>query len=142
MFKFVLICTLVAVAVARSPPSKFASTDDAHAEVIYFTSDVNENGFQYAYDTTNNIHAIASGNENGDHQGGFSWISPEGKDIAIQYVADENGYQPRGDVLPTPPPIPAAILRALEYIRTHPPKEESQTKPVIYYGTKNSGRRF
>uniref|UniRef100_A0A1I8NV34 Uncharacterized protein n=1 Tax=Stomoxys calcitrans TaxID=35570 RepID=A0A1I8NV34_STOCA len=131
MFKFVVLCTLI---VAASAISKFggrgggghhssASTDDAHAEVTHFSSDVRADGFDYTFDTTNAIHAAASGNANGDIQGDFSWISPEGENVAVQYVADENGYQPSSDVLPTPHPIPEAILKALEYIRTHPSKE-------------------
>lgn len=52
--------------------------------------------------------------------GDFAWTSPEGDKIALQYVADENGYQPTGAHLPTPPPIPEAILRAIEYINAHP----------------------
>ncbi|XP_073811903.1 larval cuticle protein 4-like [Musca autumnalis] len=141
MFKLIVLCTLVATALAvpkygnqnayRGAASNqhpvAASGDEVHAETTNYASDVNEHGFQYAYDTTNNIHAVAAGNENGDHQGGFSWVSPEGENIAVQYVADENGYQPSGASLPTPPPIPDAILRALEYIRTHPPKEVSES---------------
>lgn len=52
--------------------------------------------------------------------GNFAWVSPEGEQIAVQYVADENGYQPTGNHLPTPPPIPDAILRAIQYIESHP----------------------
>ncbi|KAG6439081.1 hypothetical protein O3G_MSEX000469, partial [Manduca sexta] len=48
-------------------------------------------------------------------QGSFSWTSPEGIPIAISYVADENGYQPSGNALPSPPPLPPQIARALEY---------------------------
>ncbi|XP_058979642.1 larval cuticle protein 2-like [Musca domestica] len=142
MFKFIVLCALIATAVAlpkyggkntykaaygsHAPASSgghHASGDEVHAETTNFAADVNEHGFQYAYDTTNDIHAAASGDENGDHKGDFSWVSPEGEHIAVQYVADENGYQPNSALLPTPPPIPEAILKALEYIRTHPPKE-------------------
>ena len=52
-------------------------------------------------------------------QGNFEWVSPEGEKIALQYVADENGYQPQAAHLPTPPPIPDHIIKAIEYLRTH-----------------------
>ncbi|XP_075167444.1 larval cuticle protein 4-like [Haematobia irritans] len=132
MFKFVVVlCSLIVAASAVSSFGRHgghhnsATSDDAHAEVTHYVSDVRPDGFDYTFDTTNAIHASASGDEHGDIKGDFSWISPEGEHVAVQYVADENGYQPSSDVLPTPHPIPKAILRAIEYIRTHPPKEES-----------------
>lgn len=33
------------------------------------------------------------------------------------------GFQPQGDHLPVPPPIPEAIQRALKYLAEHPPQE-------------------
>lgn len=53
--------------------------------------------------------------------GAYSYTSPEGEAIKITYLADENGYQPSSDNLPTPPPIPKLIQKALEYIRDNPP---------------------
>ncbi|KAJ8985126.1 hypothetical protein NQ317_012777 [Molorchus minor] len=53
-------------------------------------------------------------------KGAFGWTSPEGEPISIQYIADENGYQPQGNILPTPPPIPPAIQRALDFIQANP----------------------
>ncbi|XP_017781203.1 PREDICTED: endocuticle structural glycoprotein ABD-4-like [Nicrophorus vespilloides] len=54
-------------------------------------------------------------------QGQFHYTSPEGQLIQLSYIADENGFQPQGDHLPTPPPIPIAIQKALEYLASLPP---------------------
>ena len=47
-------------------------------------------------------------------QGSYSYTGPDGNTISLSYTADENGFVPQGDHLPTPPPIPEAILRSLE----------------------------
>ncbi|XP_059050403.1 larval cuticle protein LCP-17-like [Achroia grisella] len=91
-----------------------------------------EGNYQYAYETENGISAQEQGSlknaqsENAAQsvQGEAQWTAPGGEVIQLQYIADENGYQPQGSHLPTPPPIPEAILKALEYIRAHPPPPE------------------
>ncbi|CAG7823674.1 unnamed protein product [Allacma fusca] len=45
--------------------------------------------------------------------GTISWTSPEGTNFSLSYTADENGFHPVGDHLPTPPPTPEAILKSL-----------------------------
>ncbi|XP_075167441.1 larval cuticle protein 2-like [Haematobia irritans] len=149
MFKFIVLCALVAAASALSKFGSSAygshgghssgghSSEEAHAEIKSFNSDVRPDGFHYAYDTSNDIKSAAAGDAYGNVHGDFGWISPEGVHVALQYTADENGYQPSGDLLPTPPPIPAAILKAIEYIRTHPPKEESTS----HHGSKSNNNR-
>ncbi|XP_075162623.1 pupal cuticle protein-like [Haematobia irritans] len=92
--------------------------DDKHADTIRFESNIEYDGtFNYVYETTNGI--TAEQKSNGEHsvKGGYAYYSPEGKLITMAYVADELGYHPRSSLLPTPPPIPPAILRSLEYIR-------------------------
>ncbi|KAJ8717625.1 hypothetical protein PYW07_005555 [Mythimna separata] len=72
--------------------------------------------YAYAYETENGIY----GEENGvatngvQAQGGYSYTGDDGKVYSVRYTADENGFQPQGDHLPTAPPVPEEILKALE----------------------------
>ncbi|XP_050307306.1 larval cuticle protein LCP-17-like [Anthonomus grandis grandis] len=105
---------------------------DAAAEVLRADSNISPDGsYQYGYETQNGIAAQVQGQlkqvgaEFGNvAQGSFSFTSAEGVPVSVQYVADENGFQPQSDVLPTPHPVPQAILRSLEYNAAHPQPEE------------------
>ncbi|CAD7004109.1 endocuticle structural glycoprotein SgAbd-8 [Ceratitis capitata] len=94
--------------------------------IIKLESKVNIDGsYQYEYETGNGINAQESGYvKNADDpcnailtaEGSFSYTSPEGQSFLVTYTADENGFQPQGDHLPTPPPIPPEIQDALDKI--------------------------
>lgn len=45
--------------------------------------------------------------------GSYSYTSPDGSLITVRWVADENGFQPSGDHLPTPPPTPDHVVKLL-----------------------------
>jgi len=62
-------------------------------------------------------------------QGSYSYYSPEGELISVSYVADENGFQPTGEHLPTPPPIPEAIQKALDIIYATSRAKRPRGKP-------------
>ncbi|KAK4882714.1 hypothetical protein RN001_006033 [Aquatica leii] len=78
--------------------------------------------YSYGYDTENHINVQESGqlknigteHEANSVQGSYSYKGPDGKDYTVEYIADENGFQARGAHLPTPPPIPEAILKSLQ----------------------------
>ncbi|XP_069967642.1 pupal cuticle protein Edg-78E-like [Bactrocera oleae] len=116
MFKLLLVATtLFAFAYAAGDPA------DTHATILKYENEVNADGsYNYAYETSNRIQAQESGVGSSYAAGSYSYTSPEGQPIQLTYTADENGYQPKGDHLPTPPPIPDYILRALAYIEAHP----------------------
>ncbi|XP_032291452.1 uncharacterized protein Cpr65Az [Drosophila virilis] len=92
--------------------------------IIKLESKVNTDGsYKYEYETGNGIQAEEmgylknAGVEGAEAQvaeGSFSYSSPEGQSISLTYIADENGFQPQGDHLPTPPPIPVEIQEALD----------------------------
>ncbi|CAG9769044.1 unnamed protein product [Ceutorhynchus assimilis] len=56
-------------------------------------------------------------------QGVAQWYDPQGTVHTLQYVADENGYQPNSDDLPVAPEVPASVMRALEWNAAHPEEE-------------------
>ncbi|CAH0407740.1 unnamed protein product [Chilo suppressalis] len=81
--------------------------------------------FHYSYEGGDGTKAFEKGelksiNENIGESvvGGFSYVGKDGNEYSLSYTADENGYRPVGAHLPTPPPIPPAIARALKYLAT------------------------
>lgn len=87
---------------------------------VLFSSYENENGI-FVHEEAN-IRSFRIENDDVDIiiHGSFLYNSPDGQEINVKYTADENGFHPQGTHLPTPPPIPAAILRALEWNAAHP----------------------
>ncbi|XP_063920002.1 pupal cuticle protein 20-like [Zophobas morio] len=98
----------------------------ANIPILKYVNDNDGSGnYYYAYETGNGIQAeergrlknAGSANEAESAEGSFSYTGPDGQRYSVQYVADENGFRPVGAHLPTPPPIPEAILRSLEFNR-------------------------
>ncbi|XP_002134826.1 pupal cuticle protein Edg-78E [Drosophila pseudoobscura] len=99
---------------------------DAHAEIRSFVNELKQEdgSYNYQFETTNGIAQQEQGVGGYYASGSSQYYSPEGQLIQLTYTADENGFQPQGEHLPTPPPIPEAILKSLEWIRNHPEENE------------------
>ncbi|KAJ3633547.1 hypothetical protein MTP99_010486 [Tenebrio molitor] len=126
----VALCLVSAAAAAQL-------TGNEQIPIIRQDQEVNFDGsYRSAYETGNGIAAEERGvlknagnpdAEAEEVQGSFQYTAPDGSPISLQYVANEGGFQPQGahlPVAPTPPPIPPAIQRALEWIAAHPEPQE------------------
>lgn len=97
---------------------------DRDAHITQQNSEVNYDGtYTNSFQTSNGIGYSESGLGGVVSNGVSHYYDPQGQLHELSWTADENGYRPSGKDLPTPPPIPSYIIRALEYIRTHPPKD-------------------
>ncbi|CAG5015009.1 unnamed protein product [Parnassius apollo] len=72
--------------------------------------------YSYAFETENGIYAEENGvATNGvEAQGSYSYTGDDGQVYSVRYTAGQNGFVPKGDHLPTSPPISQEILLALE----------------------------
>uniref|UniRef100_A0A1I8NQN3 Uncharacterized protein n=1 Tax=Stomoxys calcitrans TaxID=35570 RepID=A0A1I8NQN3_STOCA len=112
--KFLIALTCILAVVAANE----------NANVLRNDAEVNVENFKYALELDNSVNTQQEGSLNGGNwvvKGSYKFTSPEGEEVSVQYTADENGYhvdaaQP---VLPTPPPIPEHILKAIKYIEVH-----------------------
>nr|CAI5839461.1 unnamed protein product [Callosobruchus analis] len=124
----IIISLLVVAANAASLRS------EAEARILRLDSDISPDGsYQWAYETENGIAAQEQGRPRqiGPEapivaQGSFSYTAADGTPIQLSYVADENGFQPQGAHLPTPPPIPDAIKKSLDFIARSQPTPQRQ----------------
>ncbi|XP_022907035.1 flexible cuticle protein 12-like [Onthophagus taurus] len=89
-----------------------AISGDKDAVIVKADFDnIGTDGFNYAYETSNGISAQEQGqllNQGAENEaiavrGQFQYVGPDGVTYAVQYIADENGFQPQGAHLPVAP---------------------------------------
>ncbi|CAH2237039.1 jg9531 [Pararge aegeria aegeria] len=138
---FLLVVMVGAVAADISSLQPYLYQQQIHQQQQYTTEPIpiiqqdqiiNPDGsYKWNYETGNGISAEEAGyvknlgipdQEAQTAQGQYKYTAPDGQIIQLQYIADENGFQPQGAHLPTPPPIPADIQKALDHLATLPPQ--------------------
>ncbi|KAG5345666.1 CUD2 protein, partial [Acromyrmex charruanus] len=105
-----------------------------------------DGSYTFNYETENGISVSESGypqvgpqGQTEVVQGSFSYHAPDGTPITIQYTADENGFHAEGAHIPTPPPIPEAIRRALA---ANPPRPDDEYDRQPFQQRFNSGSTY
>ncbi|GJQ69731.1 hypothetical protein Trydic_g22297 [Trypoxylus dichotomus] len=88
-------------------------THKEHIPILKQDFQIHHEGYQYGFESANGIHVQETGyiKNKGDkehetliQQGQVTYHDEHGHPITLTYIADENGFQPQGAHLPTPPP--------------------------------------
>ncbi|XP_063220025.1 endocuticle structural glycoprotein SgAbd-2-like [Bacillus rossius redtenbacheri] len=121
--KLVILSVLCSVAVSQKYNYNYNPASLREVPILAYNNEVNPDGsYRWNYETGNGIAAQEQGYLKNPGQkdleaqvaeGSFSYTGPDGVVYSVSYVADEYGFRPQGAHLPTPPPIPEAILRSL-----------------------------
>lgn len=121
IFQIFVFVSLIAVASAA------VSYADKHAKILTYKNSVNPDGsYHWKFESDNQIIAQEAGQGGIVAQGTAQWYAPEGNPIHLAYTADHDGYHPTGDHLPTPPPIPDAIVKLVAYLKQHAPSRPDE----------------
>ncbi|XP_045585189.1 cuticle protein AMP4 [Procambarus clarkii] len=117
--KTVILAALVAVAVAAQLPGEPTPIP------IVRQSQVNPElgAHNFEFESANGIQVQESGSEGSlggaNRIGEYSYVQEDGTVAKVQFVADENGYQPQSDLLPVAPefphPIPQFVLDQIAF---------------------------
>lgn len=97
-------------------PESVQRTRDRNSNIVRYQNDVGIDTYSYGFESDNGIvvHANGLSVDGVQEQGGYSYVGDDGQVYSVTYIANAGGYQPQGAHIPTPPPIPAEILKSLE----------------------------
>jgi len=127
MFHSTAFVVLASACVVFGAPQYYAAPSAVGTTpipIVARSQDANLDGsYQYSYQTGNGISAGESGyvkdagtqNEGEAAQGYYAYTGPDGVVYQVEYYSDaENGFVAKGAHLPTPPPLPEALVQANE----------------------------
>ncbi|XP_047469744.1 cuticle protein CP14.6-like [Penaeus chinensis] len=156
--KLIVIACLAAVAVA-APQYSYGAPRAASSEEVEFVPILKddrvheEDGtYNFDFEAANGISFSQSGSPDGDEDavikaGEYSYTAPDGTEIHVRFVADENGFQPQGAHLPVAPefphPIPQFVLDQIakaaeeDAARARGDDSDEVSAPSGFYGRPN-----
>ncbi|XP_068206543.1 cuticle protein AMP1A-like [Palaemon carinicauda] len=123
--KFVIIAALAAVAFT-APRRDYDDPAFLAPEVSILKDDrvpTEEGEYNFEFETENGIRVSQAGSPDGNgaivKAGVYSYTAPDGTLVEVEFVADENGFQPQSDILPVAPefphPIPQFVLDQIAF---------------------------
>ncbi|EDV41231.1 uncharacterized protein Dana_GF10917 [Drosophila ananassae] len=103
MMKLMLVVGSLAVLLALA-----TARPQNEVEVQEYESNVDLDGYKFSYKLSDGTTRTEEGviknagqeNESISIRGSVSWVAPDGQTYTINFVADENGFQPEGAHLP------------------------------------------
>ncbi|KAG0720549.1 Cuticle protein AM1199 [Chionoecetes opilio] len=123
---------LAVVASAAAAPQRYTHAAYGHTPGTFIPILVDERhgphadgSYAFNFETGNGISRQEQGYPQGPEgavasSGGWSFTFPDGTPAVFTFEADENGYRPVSNLIPTPHPLPAHAIEQIEFARRNP----------------------
>ncbi|XP_055845747.1 activating signal cointegrator 1 complex subunit 2 homolog [Episyrphus balteatus] len=101
-------------------PRLFNYYEEGGWKILRQEEEKEKHKYDFLYHTENGIYGEEKAKLHpgaGTHATGYyEYTGDDGELYRVNYSSDHNGFKAEGDHIPTPPPVPDAIKRALEYV--------------------------
>ncbi|XP_017839931.1 larval cuticle protein LCP-30 isoform X2 [Drosophila busckii] len=101
-------------------PIHFNYDDEGRHKILHQEEIRKHDKYDHAFLTENGIYGEEQAklhHAGGTHaKGYYEYTGDDGKLYRVNYHSNDGGFMPEGEHIPTPPPIPDAIARALKYV--------------------------
>ncbi|XP_066944485.1 cuticle protein AMP1A-like [Macrobrachium rosenbergii] len=123
-----LVILISAVCVALAAPTTQPEVEETTKAVVPIMKDERvqevDGRFNVEFEAGNGIVFAQAGSPDAEtgaivQAGQYSYVAPDGTDVVVKFVANENGFQPESDMLPVAPafphPIPQFVLDQIAF---------------------------